>query len=111
MGTSKRYAHHYDKLMEERILERFVATAGPLQSLSPDELELDSAPVTIYPQPQRVKAWVRFGPQHARVDAVVVRSTDRAVGIEFDVRGKTYRCWVWGNAVTPLGSHGAVSRA
>jgi len=85
--------------MDERIIERFVANAGPLQSLTPDELELDRAPVTIYPQPQRVKAWVRFGPQHTRVDALLVRSTDKAAGVEFTVRDQTYRCWVWGNAV------------
>lgn len=100
MGTSKRYAHHYDKLMGERIIERFVATSGPLQTLSPDELELDRLPLTVYPQPQRVKAWVRFGPQHARVDALLMRSTPTAAGIEFTVRETTYRCWVWGNAVT-----------
>lgn len=102
MGTNKRYAHHYDKLMEERIIEHFVATKGPLQTLSPEELELDRLPVTIYPENHRpkVKAWIRFGPQHTRVDAVLVRSTAQAAGIEFTVRGKTYQCWVWGNAVT-----------
>lgn len=103
MGSNKRYAHYYDRLMEERIIERFVATAGPLQSLTPEELETDRSPVTIYPRPERVKAWVRFGPQHTRVDALLVRSTDKAAGIEFTVREQTYRCWVWGNAVTLAG--------
>ena len=106
MGTNKRYAHYYDKLMDERIIERFVATAGPLQTLSPEELELDRLPVTIYPEKHRpkVKAWVRFGPQHTRVDAVLARSTSQAAGIEFTVRDKTYKCWVWGNAVTVANS-------
>lgn len=52
MGTNKRYAHRIDQAMDERILERFIAKAGPLQSLTPDELELDRLPVTIYPQPR-----------------------------------------------------------
>lgn len=42
---------------------------------------------------------MRFGPQHTRVDALLLRSTETAAGIEFTVRGKAYRCWVWGNAV------------
>ena len=102
VGTNKRYSHHYDKLTEQRIIERFVATAGPLQTLSPEELELDRCPVTVYPEDHRpkVKAWVRFGPQHTRVDALLCRSTQLAAGIEFVVRDKTYKCWVWGNAVT-----------
>lgn len=100
MGTNKRYARYYDKQMDERILQRYITTAGPLQSLSDDELELDVVPVTIYPKPPLVKAWVRFGPQHARVEARLMRSTDSAAGIEFTVKEKTYRCWVWGNAVT-----------
>lgn len=104
MGTNRRYAHHYDKLTDERIIEHFIATAGPLQSLTAEELELTSTPVTIYPEGNRprVRAWVRFGPQHTRVDAVLARSTPTAAGIEFTVRDKTYRCWVWGNAVQPL---------
>ncbi|WP_449407982.1 hypothetical protein [Microbacterium maritypicum] len=100
MGTSKRLAWHYDRLMEETIIERFIATAGPLQTLTPDELELATAPVTIYPVPPKVRVWVRFGPESTRVDARLLRSTDKAAGIEFTVKGRAYRCWVWGNAVT-----------
>lgn len=101
MGTNKRYAHYYDRMTEERIIESFIAKAGPLQSLSPEEIELDKLPLTIYPEGHqpKVKAWVRFGPKHTRVDAVMVRSNSLAAGIEFTVRGTVYRCWVWGNAV------------
>ena len=104
MGTNKRYAHRVDQAMDERIIERFVATAGPLQSLTAEELELDRVPVTIYPdghQP-RVRVWVRFGGQHTQVEGVLVRSTGKAAGVVFTVRGTAYRCWVWGNAVTLL---------
>lgn len=103
MGTNKRHAHHYDRLMDENIIERFIATSGPLQSLTPEELELSTTPVTIYPKPPAVRAWVRFGAQHTRVDAKLLRSTDQAAGIEFVVKGKPYRCWVWGNAVSRAG--------
>ena len=102
MGTNKRYAERVDQAMDERIIERFVQTAGPLQSLTPEELQLDRVPMTVYPAgvQAQVVAWVRFGPQHTQVRARVVRSTEKAAGIECAVRGTTYRCWVWGNAVT-----------
>ena len=103
MGTSKRLAEHYDMRAEEKQLARYAETSGPLQTLSERELALDKLPLTIYPRPQRVKAWVRFGPQHARVDALMVRSTELAAGIEFVIAETTYRCWVWGNAVELAG--------
>ena len=77
MGTNKRYADHYDGLMDARILERIAATSGPLQSLTDAELELDTEPLTIAPQPHQVKAWVRFGSTAIRVDAEACRM-DRA---------------------------------
>ena len=61
--------------MNERILEQAVVSAGPLQSLTPEELRLDSEPVTIDPRPKPVRAWVRFGLKPALVDAVAARWT------------------------------------
>ncbi len=101
MGTNKRYADHYDGLMDARILERTAATAGPLQSLTDAELELDTEPLTIAPQPHPVKAWVRFGSTAIRVDAEACRWTERAVGIRFTAGGRELRTWVWSSAVTP----------
>lgn len=88
-------------MTDEKLIEHFVATKGPLQSLTPAEVELETLPLTIYPDAvrPRVKAWVRFGAQPVRVDAVIARANERAVGIEFTVSGKTYRCWVWASAV------------
>lgn len=104
MGSNKRYAAYYDRRTEERIIESFVIKHGPLQSLTAEEVELDRLPLTIYPEGHRprVKAWVRFGPKHTTVEALLVRSNGLAAGIEFVVRDKVYRCWVWGNAVTPV---------
>jgi hypothetical protein len=75
------------------------AKHGPLQTLSDRELDSREQPVTIYPRPRRVRAWVRFGPEAVRVDAKLVRSTPLAAGIEFRAEDKMFRCWVWGNAV------------
>lgn len=75
------------------------AKHGPLQSLTEREMDVREQPMTIYPRPKRVRAWVRFGPEAVRVDAKLVRSTPLAAGIEFRAEDQTFRCWVWGNAV------------
>lgn len=100
MGTNKRYADAIDKRMDERILER-LAAGGELQTLSAAELELDRLPLTVDPQPKPVRAWVRFGSTATVVHAVAARWTPRAVGIQFDVAGKSMRTWVWASAVDP----------
>ncbi|MGB4778869.1 hypothetical protein [Microbacterium sp.] len=98
MGTSRRYAASVDRDMDKRILGR-IAHSGPLQTLTAEELQLDRTPVTIDPQPSRVRAWVRFGPASAEVDAEACRWTDRAVAIRFLVEDQEQRCWVWRGAV------------
>lgn len=75
------------------------AKHGPLQSLTDREMDAREQPMTIYPHPKRVRAWVRFGPDAIRVQAKLVRSTPLAAGIEFRAGEQTFRCWVWGNAV------------
>lgn len=102
MGSSKRLAAHYDmRAQHQEVLG--AARSGPLQSLSDRELALREQPLTIYPQPyRRVQAWVRFGAYAIRVDAKLVRSTPLAAGIEFRAEDRIFRCWVWGNAVTPM---------
>jgi hypothetical protein len=106
MGTNRRYAAYYDRLMDERIMERVAATSGPLQSLSWEELELDTQPVTRDPQPRQASAWVRFGGTPLLVDATVTSWTPTAVAIRLVVAGKEYRAWVWPSAVrkTPTAS-------
>lgn len=100
MGSSKRLAAHYD-IRSQRQAILAAARSGPLQSLTDRELRLREQPVTIYPQPYRaVRAWVRFGPEAIRVDAKLARSTPSAAGIEFRAGDTTFRCWVWGNAVS-----------
>lgn len=98
MGTSERLEPHYAKLAHDREVIR-AAKRGPLQSLSDRELRVGEQPVTLYPRPRKVQAWVRFGAEPVRVWARLLRSTPSAAGIEFKVEEQTYRCWVWGNAV------------
>lgn len=75
------------------------AKHGPLQSLTDRELDRAEQPMTHYPRPKKVHAWVRFGPEALRVQALLIRSTPTAAGIEFRAGEETFRCWVWGNAV------------
>lgn len=59
MGSNRRYADRYDKMQEERIIAAFVMKHGPLQTLHPDELELDTLPVTVYPVGHQPKVKAR----------------------------------------------------
>lgn len=108
MGSSKRLAPYYDMRAQHQAILK-AAKCGPLQSLTDLELALRETPVTVYPHAvqQRVRAWVRFGPEPVCVDAKVVRSTPHAAGIEFKAGDETFRCWVWGNAVVLEGSNTA----
>ncbi|MAL05253.1 MAG: hypothetical protein CMH36_00070 [Microbacterium sp.] len=103
MGSNKRYGHHYDRLMDQRLVERAAATGGPLQSLSRAELNLDFEPVTRDPSPKPARAWVRFGATPVLVDAEVCSWTSSAIAICFTIAGTEHKAWVWAPAVTPLG--------
>ncbi|GAA1996351.1 hypothetical protein GCM10009777_36450 [Microbacterium pumilum] len=100
MGTSKRYAHRIDRMMDDRILQR-LAAEHPLQSLTSKELQTETLPVTRDPQPKACRAWVRFGPNAVQVEALVVVWNDVACGIQFTAGERELRCWVWANAVMP----------
>lgn len=102
MGTTKRYAAHYDRLMDQRILERIARQDGPLQSLTREELELEREPFTRDPQPKPVRAWVRFGKTPVTVDAEVCSWTTHAVAIRFTIAGHEFKTWVWSSAVREL---------
>ncbi len=102
MGTNKRYAASVDRRMDARILQRIAAEAGPLQSLTREEIGLDAEPVTIDPRPKPVRAWVRFGATPTLVDAEACRWTVDAVAIRFRIADVEHRAWVWGSAVTPI---------
>lgn len=95
MGTSQREA---SAAADHFLLK--IARDHPLQSLTPKELQLDTNLVTIYPKPIRAKAWVRFAAIPHHVDCWIHRTTADAAAISFTIRDQTFRCWIWGNAVT-----------
>lgn len=98
LGTNRRYAAHYDRLMDDRIAET-VAAKGGLQTLTPKELRLDVELLTIDPDPKRVLAWVRFYDTPLLVSAWACRWTSKAIGIRFEIAGREFKTWVWANAV------------
>lgn len=99
MGTNKRYAAAVDRRMDSRILSRTIAEAGPLQTLTAEELRLDVQPVTIDPRPKPGRAWLRFGTTPVLVDVEVCRWTADACAVRFWVDDKEYRTWVWASSV------------
>lgn len=54
MGSNKRYAGSVDRAMDARILQRIASEAGPLQTLTREEIGLDDTPVTIDPHPNGI---------------------------------------------------------
>jgi hypothetical protein len=92
LGTSRRYAHHYDQRMDEKILERVMADSAP-SSLGDEELELDVQPLTKPPRAVTVTALVRYGSGQT-----AVRVEGRAVA--WDGQGR-------GGGVEDIGGEGA----
>ena len=87
--------------MNARIAEREVAGHVPF-SLTPEELELDTEPLTKTPVPRPVRVWVRFGPHAIKVDAEAVAWTGRAVAVRWTMAsGTEHKAWVWASAVEP----------
>lgn len=99
MGSSKRYADHYDRLMEHR-----VTMHGSPESLTDAELEKEVQPVTRTPVALPVWAWVRYQAGPVRVEAEAVAWTPRAVAVRWSTPdGRTDRAWVWASAVERRG--------
>jgi hypothetical protein len=98
LSSSKRYADHFDRMQTERAAERAMRSGKP-DTLSAVELELSREPLTKAPVPRPVTAWVRYGAESVRVDAVAVAWTEFAVAIKWDAPDGEHHAWVWGSAV------------
>jgi hypothetical protein len=57
VGSNKRYAAHYDAVLDARIGQE-VMRGGQPRSLAPEQLELDREPLTRLPIAEAVSAWV-----------------------------------------------------
>ena len=104
MGTNKRYPHLGMQRLEERQLQA-ARRAGPLQSLTPEQLRLHAQPVTVVPDGLQLwgYAWLRFGDVDVRCTVLVRRWTADAVGVELPVDdGEIPRCWIWQGACQRL---------
>lgn len=101
MGTNKRYADHYDRLMRKRITETLIRPE-PV-SLSDAELDPEHNPITQAQHPVPIRAWARYPEAVARVEGRAIAWTSRAVQIEWeDLAGTTHRTWVWASAVDKI---------
>lgn len=101
MGSNRRYATHYDELMDARILQRVAAGATP-DTLTPDELDLEHEDRTFPPRARPCRAWVRYAGAAVLVDAELCAWTSRAAAIRWRVDDKRVdRAWVWASAVVP----------
>ncbi|MBX3099987.1 MAG: hypothetical protein KF761_10450 [Salinibacterium sp.] len=99
MGTNKRYADAIDRRRDAQTRD-IVASDGEPDSLTDEELELDTHDLTRTRRPQHVMAWVRYGKTGMKVDARVVAWTTKAVAIEWTTKtGAVHHAWVWASAV------------
>lgn len=98
MGTNRRYADHYDRLMMKHITEVLIRPQ-PV-SLSTAELDTDHDEVTTPATPVSARAWARYPETPARVEGLAIAWTSRAVHVGWvDGNGETQRAWVWASAV------------
>jgi hypothetical protein len=100
LSSSKRYGEHFDRLAAQREFER-LARAGLPESLNPIELELSREPLTKPPSARPVRAFVRYGGQTVRVDALLVAWTDYAAAIKWDSAAGEHHAWVWISSIRP----------
>lgn len=98
IGTNKRYADSIDRRSLEQVYRR--AMVGDPDSLSENEIALHEEPLTTYPKPEKVRAWVRYGRESVRVNAYVLASTRWAARVRWQEPNGTRReAWVWTSAV------------
>src|SRR5690606_5130065 len=103
MGSNKRYADHYDQLMDRRVLQVLARENAP-ETLSDAEIDREHQDFTVPPRARPCRAWVRYVGQPVLVDAEVCAWTPRAAAIRWRVdEDRVDRAWVWVSAVAPAG--------
>lgn len=99
MGTNKRYASSVDQQVNERVLQQLMRDHQP-HSLTNEELELATEPLTRTPVPRLVRAWVRYGNVAVKIDGEAVAWTSRAVAVKWSTPdGREQKAWLWSSAV------------
>lgn len=100
MGSNRRYPDAGAQRAQDRRLQD-ARNHGPLQTLTPEQLQLSTRVVSLAPErgPMWALAWLRFGDTDIRCTVQVKRWTADAVGIELEVGQERLRCWVWQGAI------------
>ena len=105
MGQNRRYADGVARREQGRYDRLQMREARP-RSLTDQQLELTRHPLTRFPQPLRVLAWVDYGDHPVRVRGAAVAATPHAVAVRWpvlDVDGdkvtREDRAWLWVGAV------------
>lgn len=105
VGQNRRYADGVARREEGRYDRLQMREARP-RSLTDQQLELARHPLTRFPQPLRVLAWVDYGDHAVRVRGAAVAATPNAVAVRWpvvDVEGELViredRAWLWRGAV------------
>ncbi len=100
MGTSKRYAAHFERLGDMRHIERTAAGREP-ETLTPREINRANEDFTVAARAHPCRAWVRYGQDAIHVEAEVCAWTQRAVAIRWRISEDEYhKAWVWASAVS-----------
>lgn len=98
MDTSKRYADSIDKQMGRQADLSIMRGSEP-ETLTAEELELATEPLTRPPKPTPVTAWVRYRKIGIRVNGRAVAWTAKAVAVKWDGPDGPDRAWVRASAV------------
>jgi hypothetical protein len=101
MGSNRRYARHYDVMMQKRMAE--IAVRPKPISLSAEELDTGEDPVVKPMEPIPVRAWTRYPETVVRIQGRAVEWNSRAVHVEWTGSdGEIRSTWVWASAVDRL---------
>jgi hypothetical protein len=87
--------------MNDSIILR-IMHSGPPQSLSPEELALETMPVTRAPVSPAIRAWVRYPDGPLQVEGEAVAWSASALAIRWPVGDVVHKAWVWSSPVERL---------
>lgn len=97
-GATSVNAHHFDQLMDARVVEGIMQTGDP-DTLDPNQLDLDRELLHRTPKPQLARAWVRHGDHAVEIDVEVVAWKSRAIAIRWPgPGGAEHHGWFWTGA-------------
>jgi 5,10-methylenetetrahydrofolate reductase len=88
-----------DRDQLKRLQARYARRAGPI-GLTPEELDLDNAPMQVDVHGIPVKAWIRFQDCSELIEGLAHTWTQKAVQVSWTDGPLRRSTWVWASAVT-----------